>query len=246
MPKDGSWDSVVKTLGFPNLARFANVTRSLGVSDSTGKKLDANDVLKNPMKYAGKVLIWAKNPIKSGVTSNSDQASSDKSTPSTTAQTNADSGPETVMTSKEYDMTKKINEAASMNISMSGDNAQEVTELVSILRNAGMHDAGPVSSDMMPPMAKTISMVDEPPMMDMPKDSSPCGMGEEGVEEDWDNSPDEEYKDDDYMNKDIAGGLNRPKPPGALRAKDPAIHNEDVDKYKSELRKGLQDLYKTI
>ncbi len=246
MPKDGSWDSVVKTLGFPNLARFANVTRTLGVSDSTGKKLDANDVLKNPMKYAGKVLIWAKNPIKSGVTSNSDQASSDKSTPSTTAQTNADSGPETVMTSKEYDMTKKINEAASMNISMSGDNAQEVTELVSILRNAGMHDAGPVSSDMMPPMAKTISMVDEPPMMDMPKDSSPCGMGEEGVEEDWDNSPDEEYKDDDYMNKDIAGGLNRPKPPGALRAKDPAIHNEDVDKYKSELRKGLQDLYKTI
>ena len=34
-------------------------------------------------------------------------------------------------------------------------------------------------------------------------------MGEDEVEEaEWDN-PDEEYKDDDYMTKDIAGGLNR-------------------------------------
>ena len=34
-------------------------------------------------------------------------------------------------------------------------------------------------------------------------------MGEDEVEEaEWDNSPDEEYKDDDYMTKDIAGGLN--------------------------------------
>ena len=144
-------------------------------------------------------------------------------------------------------MTKKVNEAASMNISMSGDNAGEVSELVSILRNAGMQDAKPVTPDMMPPMAKTISMVDEPPMMDKPEGPSPCGMGEDEVEEaEWDNSPDEEYKDNDYMNNDIAGGLNRPKDKGALRAKDPAIHNEDVDKYKSELRKDLENLYKTI
>ena len=34
-------------------------------------------------------------------------------------------------------------------------------------------------------------------------------MGEDEVEEaEWDNPPDEEYKDDDYMTKDIAGGLN--------------------------------------
>ena len=90
-------------------------------------------------------------------------------------------------------------------------------------------------------MVSKMSMMDEP----APSDSG-CGMEEEVDESEWDNSPDEEYKDDDYMTRDIAGGLNRPKPPGALRAKDPAIHNEDVDKYKSELRKGLQDLYKTI
>ena len=145
---------------------------------------------------------------------------------------------------KEYDMTKKVNEAASMNISMSGDNAGEVSELVSILRNAGMQDAKPVTPDMMPPMAKTISMVDEPPMMDKPEGPSPCGMGEDEVEEaEWDNSPDEEYKDDDYMNNDIAGGLNRPKDKGALRAKDPAIHNEEVAKYKAQLAKDLEEAY---
>ena len=136
--------------------------------------------------------------------------------------------------SKEYDMTK-VNEAASMNISMSGDNAGEVSELVAILRNAGMQDAKPVTPDMMPPMAKTISMVDEPH-----DHGAPCG---EDVEEEWDNSPDEEYKDDDYINQDLAGGLNRPKPKGALRAKDPAIHNEEVQKYKTQLAKDLLQAY---
>ena len=146
-------------------------------------------------------------------------------------------------------MTKKVNEAASMNISMNGDNSAEVAELVALLRNAGMEKAEPVS-DMPMYKDKHDDMVSKIQMMDPeqgPMDSpSPCGMGEEDVGEEWDNSPDEEYRDDDYMTRDIAGGLNRPKPPGALRAKDPAIHNEDVDKYKSELRKGLEDLYKTI
>ena len=130
----------------------------------------------------------------------------------------------------------KVNEAASMNISMSGDNAGEVSELVAILRNAGMQDAKPVTPDMMPPMAKTISMVDEP----HDHGEAPCG---EDVDEEWDNSPDEEYKDDDYINQDLAGGSNRPKPKGALRAKDPAIHNEEVQKYKTQLAKDLLQAY---
>ena len=119
---------------------------------------------------------------------------------------------------------------------MSGDNAGEVSELVSILRNAGMQDAKPMTPDMMPPMAKTISMVDEP----HDHGESPCG---EDVDDEWDNSPDEEYKDDDYINQDLAGGLNRPKPKGALRAKDPAIHNEEVQKYKKQLAKDLLQAY---
>ena len=43
--------------------------------------------------------------------------------------------------------------------------------------------------------------------------------------EEWDNSPDEEYKDDTYMIKDISGGLNRQKPKGSERAKDPAVES---------------------
>ena len=306
MPTDGDWKKVTAALGFKSVTDMVVVQKATGVTDEDGKKLDIQDVLQYPMTYAGKPIVWTKNPATSGVTSNSNSVKSDDEVPSATAQTNAKTDttqqtdkaasnqaagqstetkpsveprPEVTASgghtkknqtrrqqawdkkhgathnpdgspkneNKEYDMNKKVNEAASMNISMSGDNAGEVSELVSILRNAGMQDAKPVTPDMMPPMAKTISMVDEPPMMDKPEGPSPCGMGEDEVEEaEWDNSPDEEYKDNDYMNNDIAGGLNRPKDKGALRAKDPAIHNEDVDKYKSELRKDLENLYKTI
>lgn len=321
----GDWDRISKEAGFKDVDSFVAYQRKAGIMNDKGQKLTVNDVFNYPMQYAQEKILWATNPVSSGVTSNSDSAKSDKEVPSATAQTNGAKPKEFVnraeydawknagepseaewkkmwppktttdtgaasnqaagqnaetktlsssqkkslsrkgyvtingqrlnrdalkqqgyLENKEYDMTK-VNEAASMNISMSGDNAGEVSELVSILRNAGMQDAKPVTPDMMPPMAKTISMVDEPPMMDKPEGPSPCGMGEDEVEEaEWDNSPDEEYKDNDYMNNDIAGGLNRPKDKGALRAKDPAIHNEDVDKYKSELRKDLENLYKTI
>jgi hypothetical protein len=114
---------------------------------------------------------------------------------------------------------------SAMNISMSGDNASEVGELLKMLKNAGMPDAAPTGAVDMP--------MDMP--MDMPidhdhnmPDESPCGsddsgmgdmkklaglkgpMPEEDVEEDgWDNSPDEEYKDDDYMYQ--SGGIHKKK-----------------------------------
>ena len=304
MPTDGDWNKVSAALGFKSVTDMVVVQKATGVTDKDGKKLDVRDVLQYPMTYAGKPIVWTKNPATSGVTSNSNSVKSDKEVPSATAKTNgkqtttpdtssattasnqnAGKSAETIPSveprpvgsgrnvrgsqlrwdrqyknthnpdgtpkneSKEYDMTKKVNEAASMNISMNGDNSAEVAELVALLRNAGMEKAEPVS-DMPMYKDKHDDMVSKIQMMDPeqgPMDSpSPCGMGEEDVEEEWDNSPDEEYRDDDYMTRDIAGGLNRPKPPGALRAKDPAIHNEDVDKYKSELRKGLEDLYKTI
>ena len=147
--------------------------------------------------------------------------------------------------SKDYSMKKAINESASMNISMSGDNAGEVGELLKILKNAGMSDAAPVGAIDMPmdmpvkaiPGGAGIDLdrdgnndMEVGPMdhdHDMP-DESPCGsddggmgdmkklaglkgpMPEEDVEEDgWDNSPDEEYKDDDYMYQ--SGGIHKKK-----------------------------------
>jgi|TARA_X000000950_G_scaffold30789_1_gene33279 hypothetical protein len=122
------------------------------------------------------------------------------------------------------EMKENVNEASSMNISMSGETSSEVAELMNMLKNAGMPDAkpvGPVSLPMDGPM-------DGP--MDRPNDghddmvsklkmlgkqgpaSSPC---EDDVEEDdrysASTEPDPEYKDDDYMIHDLAGGLNRSK-----------------------------------
>ena len=150
-----------------------------------------------------------------------------------------------INSSKDYGMKKAINESASMNISMSGDNAGEVSELLNMLKNAGMPNAAPVGAMDMPmdmpvkaiPGGAGIDLdrdgnddMEVGPMdhdHDMP-DESPCGsdegdmrdmkklaglngpMPEEDVEEDgWDNSPDEEYKDDDYMYQ--SGGIHKKK-----------------------------------
>ena len=199
-------------------ANQASADTAMGANTTTANKADQKSNVKpvepRPANQSGRNRLQDKWDKKYGQTHN------------------PDGSPKTE--SKEYDMTK-VNEAASMNISMSGDNAGEVSELVSILRNAGMQDAKPVTPDMMPPMAKTISMVDEPH-----DHGAPCG---EDVDEEWDNSPDEEYKDDDYINQDLAGGLNRPKDKGALRVKDPAVHNEEVEKYKKQLANDLLQAY---
>ena len=120
--------------------------------------------------------------------------------------------------SKDNNMKKAIKEA-SMNISINGESAAEVAELAGILKNAGMHDAKPVS-DILPRPGEKPAMAMDPhddmiskmSIMDEPgPDDSPCGMGEDDVEEDWDNSPEETYADTQTMTKDLSGGLNREK-----------------------------------
>ena len=111
---------------------------------------------------------------------------------------------------------KKAIKEASMNISINGDSAAEVAELAGILKNAGMPNAAPVSDIMAPPvdhghMDGHDDMVSKMRLMEPPSSDSPCGMDEEGVEEDWDNSPDESYADTQTMTKDLSGGLNREK-----------------------------------
>lgn len=108
----------------------------------------------------------------------------------------------------------------SINISMSGQNASEVEQLMQLFKNAGM----------------------EAPKMDMPAKiggpgNAPCPvcgkvhvgagqgcMGEEEVEEaEWDNAPDEEYKDDDYMVRDMGDDLHRKKDRRAIRTAHPSL-----------------------
>ena len=72
-----------------------------------------------------------------------------------------------------------------------------------------------------------------------------CGsMGEDSVEEEYANEPDETTMDTAYMTKDLSGGLNRPKDKRALRAKDPAIHYDES--IKNHLENKLQEMYSAI
>ena len=178
--------------------------------------------------------------------------------------------------SKDYSMKKAINESASMNISMSGDNASEVGELLKILKNAGMPDAAPVGAMDMPmdtPMPVSSMGGDSKMDIDMDgdhqpdiavkptthdhdmPDETPCGGGddkdsimklaglkgpmpEDDVEEDgWDNSPDEEYKDDNTMYQ--SGGLAKPKKayPAAQDGDNPMA----VESVKERLWAALQE-----
>jgi len=118
--------------------------------------------------------------------------------------------------SKDNNMNKnKINEA-SMNISMNGNDASEVADLVKLLQNAGMPQASPVS-DIPMPMPKALptphdhdshdNMKSMMTLMSEP-DDAPCGEDcgcdscatedtseYDAVVSEWDNSPEEEYSD---------------------------------------------------
>ena len=168
--------------------------------------------------------------------------------------------------SKDHSMKKAMNESASMNVSMTADTADQVAELMKLLKNAGMSDAAPVSSMMapmpsMPPMGaaapKQDSMADFIGMVggdEMDGPSEPCSVCGEVHEEtscsedtseydavvaEWDNSPDEEYKDANYMLNDLAGGINRPKKAYA-KAQD-GDNAMAVEAIKSDLRKALEE-----
>lgn len=64
---------------------------------------------------------------------------------------------------------------------------------------------------------------------------------EEEIEE-WDNEPDEEYKDDDYMKNDLAGGLNRRKK--QYKAAQPGDNAIAMETIKNELQKALTEKMK--
>ena len=199
------------------------------------------------------------------------------------ALANPPGGTTTQNASVDHSGKHAINEAASMNISMSGDNAGEVSELLGILKNAGMPNATPVGAVNMP-MDMEMPAEPEGPMPcatcggDHDADS-PCGgdgydnspdesygeladivklsggpnsnknpgdirvkdpspyESEEEVQE-WDYEPDEEYKDDDYMTKDLSGGINRRKKSFA-KAQD-GDNAMAVESIKDRLYKELQ------
>ena len=116
---------------------------------------------------------------------------------------------------------------ASMNISMNGNDATEVAELVKLLQNAGMPQAGPVADIPMPPSKQLPTPHDHDSHDNMKammtlmggEEDAPCGedcgcescAADESIDE-WDNSPEEEYSDVSAVIPD-GNDLNKSKKP---------------------------------
>ena len=60
---------------------------------------------------------------------------------------------------------------------------------------------------------------------------------EEVPVEEWDNSPDEDYKDHQYMTKDLSGGINREKK--QYKAAQPGDNAMAMEELQNELRNAL-------
>lgn len=103
-----------------------------------------------------------------------------------------------------------------MNISLNASGEKNVSDLLNMMKNAGLKDAEPVTPAMMPmrqDMERLNAIVSEPDdQLDMEPSvgQEEIGMDDE-AEESYDNAPDPEYADHQMMTKDLSGGLNREK-----------------------------------
>jgi hypothetical protein len=95
-------------------------------------------------------------------------------------------------------MPQREGSPVSMNISLNASGKENVDELMSLLKSAGLDGSSMPKSMSMPMPAKTMPMA-------LAMDNAE--MEEEG----FSNSPDEEYSDTEYMTKDLSGGINGQK-----------------------------------
>ena len=123
----------------------------------------------------------------------------------------------------------------SMNVTLNASGEQNVQELIRMMQLAGAQGAAPVADMHAGPMDKHDDMVHMMSMMDEPEEAMP----EEAVEEDWDNSPNEDYRDHKHMTKDLSGGLNREKKAYA-KAQD-GDNAMAVESIKEQLLKALEE-----
>lgn len=104
-----------------------------------------------------------------------------------------------------------------MNISLNASGEKNVSDLLNMMKNAGLKDAEPVTPAMMPmrqDMERLNAIVGEPddqPDMEPSVGQEEIAMDDEGDVEGYDNAPDPEYADHQMMTKDLSGGLNREK-----------------------------------
>jgi hypothetical protein len=138
------------------------------------------------------------------------------------------------------DMPSEPEDKVSMNVTLSA-RGDAVEDLIKLMGGASTPQMAP------PPMpVKTLpapdahdgEMGDMKKMMKITSDDMP--PMEDDVEEEWDNSPEEEYADTKTMTKDLSGGINREK-----KMHKPAADGDNPmaleDNIKEELWAALQE-----
>jgi len=131
-----------------------------------------------------------------------------------------------MMASQEMPMSSEGGQPVTVSVTASGkENVNDLMDLIKLAGgNADAHDHLPMVQH-------------DEPEMDMATMRAIMSAGDEREEaeaedevEEWSNSPldsegEEQYIDHEYMTRDLSGGLNREKPKGAERVKDPAVES---------------------
>lgn len=99
----------------------------------------------------------------------------------------------------------------SVNVNMTASGKEHVGDLLAMMKSAGLDNAQQMKPDMMPPMRQDMdrlkAIIDEP---EMETDVTYSDEFDDDLEE-YDNEPDEKYKDHEFMTHDLSGGINRRK-----------------------------------
>ena len=95
-------------------------------------------------------------------------------------------------------MPQRDGSPVSMNISLNASGKENVDELMSLLKSAGLDGAAITKSMPMPTPARSMPMA-------LAMDTA------EKEEQEFSNSPDEKYSDTKYITKDLSGGINGQK-----------------------------------
>lgn len=160
--------------------------------------------------------------------------------------------------SKEYNMKKAITESVeldecgempgmsrnegtpvSMNVTLNASGEEHVQDLIRMMQLAGAPQSAPVADMHKGPSDDHDGMMH---MMKLASEKETPAIEQESDLEEWDNTPEEEYKDHNYMDQDLAGGINRPKKQYA-KAQD-GDNAMAVEAIKADLRNALEEALK--
>jgi hypothetical protein len=172
-----------------------------------------------------------------------------RDTPAPVSDRNPPQGKQPEMASKDYTMKNVITESidecgamptsmpqkegspVSMNVTLNASGEEHVQDLIRMMQLAGASGAGKVADMHVGPKDSHDDMAQLMAIASAEQD--------EGMEEDWDNSPNEDYKDHEYMTKDLSGGINRQKKAYA-KAQD-GDNAMAVESIKEQLLKALEE-----